>query len=201
MPPRNRNRYRNKRRRPRKQRVPRKLVNLGTHYFRRTATLTPLTAASTNAEIVFKFIDIPNETEFTNLFDQYMITKIVLKFMPEQNVSDVTNGIGARVPTIRCASDPDGGSGTSFEALGEMKHVDLYLNRPRTYTIYNPSVATSVYESAIATAYGPKKKRWIDLSYVEVPHYSWKYALYNTPTTNWTCPIFATYYFKCKGVR
>lgn len=199
MPPRKYKSYR--KRRTRKRRVPRPITNIDTHYFKRTASLTPLVATSTFDEITFALNALPNDSEFSALFDMYMITKIVLQFMPEQNVSDVANVGGARIPTLRCVTDRDGGGATNFQALGEMSHTDLYLNKPRTYTISGPAIQTELYRSVSTTAYSAKSYVWIDMGYVDVPHYSWKYAIYNTPPPNWTCPIFATYYFKCKGVR
>lgn len=177
--------------------------NLGIHYFKRTTAGTTLThtypVAGTGIQEVFKLSDCPNVTEFSNLFDQYMITKIVMKLYPASNVAH--SGTTNQIATLRVGCDPDGGSDTANTELAQRKHTDLYLDRNRSFVIYNPSILKEVYRSVSTTTYEPKTKCWVDMATTDVPHYSLNFDWVYNPVTDPSVKVEYTYYFKCKGVR
>lgn len=181
----------------------RTISNLGTHYFKRTVAGTTLTnlypIAGTGIQEVFKLSDLPNVSEFSNLFDQFTITKIVYKFYPISNSADA--GTTNLIPTLRIGCDPDGGSDTTATELAQRKHKDIYLDRNKTFTVHNPSILRELYRSATTSTYEPKRGAWVDMSTTDVPFYSanfdWVYPVINSPEIK----VEQTYYFKCKGVR
>ena len=62
------------------------------HHFRRTFKASNISSTTTGVlgGYSFSLDQLPNYTEFTNLFDQYRINKIVVKFIPNHNSSDVS---------------------------------------------------------------------------------------------------------------
>lgn len=180
---------------------PMSMLVLGIHYFKRTSHLATLTSATTQAEYTPTFQNINAYADFTALFDQYKLLKVVYTFRPNQNASLTANA--TRIVSIRCAEDPDGGGTLTWEQLGEQRHKDIYLNRVRSVVMYKPSVQQEIYRGPATTAYAPKNKQWLDMALTDIPHYSMKIAIYD-PTTlpaNWKCELEQTIYFACKGVR
>lgn len=177
--------------------------NIGTHYFKRTVSGTTLThlypVNGTGVQVTFKLSDLPNYTDFTGLFDQYMITKVVMNMFPASNVAD--SGTTNQIATLRVCSDPDGGPDTAETELAQKPHKDIYLNRNRSYVIRDLSILKEIYRSPTTTTYEPKKNTWIDMATADVPHYSLCMDWVYNPVTDPSIKVEYTYYFKCKGVR
>lgn len=183
---------------PRGARVP----NL--HHFKRVAQLTAINASSSGnviGSLAFTFSQIPNNAEFTALFDQYRINKIKLQLIPNFTGSDLnpTSSVVA-LPNIWSVIDYD--DNTSPANLNDLlQYPNVRMTRgQRIHTRYwTPAVGTDV--GGVASA-SQKYKQWIDMSTTSIEHYGFKYFIdqLNTgPVGTWR--VFATFYFSCKGVR
>lgn len=183
-------------------------ANLGTHYFSRTVSTDVISVAGGPPAVytegrAFRLNELPGVTDFTNLFDQYCITKIVLKFFPcgtEVSASEITS---YTAPRITIAQDFDDITTPLTESeLLEMKgHRTYQFTKPITHVI-KPAINAEVYRSGITSSYSPKWNQWIDCATVDVPHYGIKtWCQQDSGAATFRYRIFMTFYFKMKGVR
>lgn len=160
----------------------------------------------------FRLGDLPNYTEFTALFDQYRIDKIVFKIIPMCNVNQLTiNSTGAlsnNPGIIGTVIDyDDAGSPTS---LGYMEQYQNFRYQPvvssRTMMrAFKPRIAVAAYGQGLFTSYMNKKATWIDCNSPAVPHYGLKIYLDGANGTAPTClqtyQLFADVYLSFRNVR
>lgn len=156
----------------------------------------------------FKLSDLPNVTEFTNLFDAYRIRGVKLDFLPIYNSHEINEGPAASpfdrvgMPIITYARDYDDAMAPAGEdtLLQYSTNSRLVLSNKKSIYIRNPRVAQSVYKSGVTAAYAEAKKNlWIDCANADVPHYGLKYYV---PTINLSkilyIRVYATYYLEFK---
>ena len=148
---------------------------------------------------------LPDVTEFTNLYDQYRIDKIHMRFGFTNNSSGV-NTPTTELPILKICTDYDDvGAITSNQILqyAGMKTFQVGNGGKANDGWYDywvtpmPQVAT--YRTAIASGYSrPEKSIKIDTQYNDVPHYGVKlfwdnFGLANAVTVGNLC-IVTTYY-------
>lgn len=167
--------------------------------------------------MAFTFNDVGNLTEFTSLFDRYMITgvKVFFHLISNPDVDTTQAAVGA-VPSIQVyprlwyATDKDDASLTTLAQLKEYGNVKCRVLRPNSVTavyIPYPKVATQVNQTSGAVSAGVGKPQWLDCGYPNVNHYGLKFALdFGSITPTGASQMFrvrleAKYYFKCKDVR
>lgn len=184
-------------------RVNKLLTNIGTHFFKRTVQHTSLSGSypvsGTGVQTTFALSDLGSVTDFSNLFDQYRITCIVMRIFPTMNSAD--NNTTNVIPVIRMNVDCDGGSDTTASELAQKGHKDLSLSGPRTFVMKNLSILREVYRSPTTTSYEPKKKVWLDMATPDIPYYSLNMDWLIAPAGSWSSRVECDYYFTCKGVR
>lgn len=158
---------------------------------------------------VFRLEDLPENSEFSALFDAYRITKVDLTFIPSGNVSDIGNTyadasqLPNQIPTLYIAPDYDNAPASpdarNLLERGNMKM--LYLDKPRTFSVV-PKVSTNVYNGATGVGYAEAKpKQWIDCAYPGVDHNGVVWFLNNTSVPKgWRCDIFAKFHLEFKQV-
>lgn len=166
-------------------------------------------AASNPFDIQFRLGDLPNSSELTALYDQFMLSKIVIKFIPQRTLAESNNTAlaggfaGCRLMTVIDHDDSTTVSGPDELRQYDSCKVTNYGKEHKRVII--PTVLRQMYESNIATAYTPAFKQWISTTDPNTLHYGLKGCLImndNGATTN-TCAysIEAKYYFKCKNVK
>lgn len=192
--------------------------------FKRIANITDIVAgiagAAANGSYVFSLDQLPNFTEFTNLFDQYRINKVVLKLIPQFNQSTynvghpsstIPSGLPAgRNPRLFIANDYDDDTvPANADVLRQYANVKVYpvMNNKTITHIITPATQMQAYETLASTGYVPKFKQWINCSDNNVPHYAVKWSLENTAAIfndpALQCTFFkveATFYVAFKGV-
>lgn len=167
--------------------------------------------------LAFSLSNIPNATEFTSLFDNYMIRKVVVKIIPYP-VSSESYQAGSSYPTwaplIHYAIDhddhtmptPDEGGIQDLQQYTSYKYARLVAGRPITVVI-KPRTEGAVQNSAVAVVAGTSLARntWIDCAQTDIPYFGMKFVCEGvSPAANsYILPMRceATYYFKFKGVR
>lgn len=208
--------YRKKR--PLIRRIPRPMRLPSFYNFKRVVTLlngvnrwfsvtnTPYDTLS-NYSLSFNLQQLASYTEFTNLFDQYKIYKVVLDIRPycaTQNVTvnNTTNNVA--YPYVHCVIDHD--DDTLLTAVSDYQQYSSYrrfpVGRPMKISII-PRVSTAVYQSALSTGYSAKRA-WIDSENSLVPHYGFKFGINGAGlgiTSSYAIDIEATFYIGCRGVR
>lgn len=190
-------------------------LNLKIHHFKRKKIYTTLFASNTVDTFggwYFGISDLPSTTDFANLYDQYRINKIVLNFIPRNNVLNIPHNATA-TPTIKIPNmfiHPDYDDSTAPASFDEM------LQNPRCKVVpmnrkfslkFTPSSLTEVYNNGITSTYSAKFKQWVDMASTVTRHYGVKYgietyAVSGAPATNmFGYDVHLTMYFSCKGVR
>lgn len=182
------------------------------------SSLTGITARFINQQISaqnialeFRAVDLPQWGTMNALYDQYCITKIVLKFVPMTTSNDFNGtvaGINIANPGIfatvidRDDSNPLG-SLTDYQQYESFKMVPCISTRTHT-RIVTPSVRTyNITTGGGSQPSGIKTKQWIDCAQGSVSHYGLKIYVdpYGSANAVQCWQVFATYYVKFRNVR
>lgn len=144
----------------------------------------------------FSLSNVPDSTDFTNLYDSYKITGVLLRMMPRVTEnSNQANDFG----TIMYVTDYDDSTApaTQLELLerqstkirtGNRAGIWKYFLRPKAQMLLTSSGQAQM------------KGGWIDTSTPSVPHYGFKW-LWTNATVVQNCDVYVTYYLKFKGVK
>lgn len=190
--------------------------------FKRTFLAGQLTATQTgslvilpqgiSAAYVFKLSDLPNNSEFTTLFDQYKLRMVSVHFRPLVNQlvtaqpnTGTTDATGY-CPLHTVIDYDDNSAPTSLSTVLQYQNLrTTNPNRPHK-RIVRPKVLREVYQSSVTTAYQPSASGWIDCNYAGVPHYGLKVYMDPPPfvlntSSSMTYQVYMTYYMSFKNVR
>lgn len=180
-------------------RKPRKRFNITRKkYIRRNAKINHLTckravfskfgvngsdiANSGSNAVTFSLNDVPGTSEFTNLFDQYMITGIQYRWRVQRDPS-VNNQTAAAnqgiFPRIYWVHDHDSAEASSTIATlsqnPKMRDMAFTANKDCSRWQYlKPAVAQQMY-GPVLTGYSAKWRTWLDCGYPGTPHYAVKF--------------------------
>lgn len=179
-------------------------------------TLPVAFSSNEGANGYFSLNDLPNVTEFTNLFDAYRLMGVKMSFIWNANVVNfvqqttagtLTNNFG--IPILYWAPDHDDGGFTT--TLNELRQYSGFRQRrmDRPITIFvRPRTSSSVYKGALASAYKENnRKTWIDAANPDVQYFAIKWAIdKNCPGANdqdiiGHVTLEMKYYFQCKDPR
>lgn len=197
------------------------------YHFKRTTATIPFvgqgdvrtltqTANTQHHAAEFMLNQLPNYTEFTNLYDQYKITKIVCKLIPMLNGNGNVPVAYAQTDTVSSPSNPgllisvlDYDDATPLSLIGDYLQYQNVRKQPaimnRTHTrVIVPRVRKNVLQGGggdMPAMIG--KPGWIDCQYANIPHYGLKLFL-DTHTGGafaQTYQLMTTFYVKFKNVR
>lgn len=163
-------------------RIPRTVASGAQTVVNRTVLIATLTAGL--AEVPFAYSVNANMigdiASFQSVYDEYMIAKVTWIFVTGWESSGVSSG-GSAVDCsgyATCFDFDDDNTPTSMAAVLSYDNAQLHdwqLGiRSRTMI---PAVQTQIYQSAISTAYGSRKKCWITSNTITAPHYALKGCL------------------------
>lgn len=188
------------------------------HKFVRYTAANSFQCAYPNTELdqasFLTFNGLVNYTEFTPLYDRYMITGIQYSFQLLNNPDAVNDPAGSSNTTTTfypklwwCPDYDDSGAEplSSLYQRTRTRHAVMQPNREIKVFI-KPAVLAQTYASATSTGYAPKWNNWIDMDQVNVPHYGLKWVFdcngIATATGHpWYLRVETKVYFKCKDVR
>jgi hypothetical protein len=176
------------------------------------------TAAKSSSSFTFQFSlsDLPNVAEFTTLFDQYMITGVMLQIKMVNNpdgeyvinTNPLTGNNASFYPTLWYVADHDDRDTVSLAQIKEFDKVRHKVLRPNTEIniMLRPTTLTQIYRSALTTGYACNfKRQWLDVANTDIPHYGCKCVIDFEGVTpavlQFDFKINARYFFKCKNVR
>lgn len=172
----------------------------------------------TSFSTYFTLADLPNVSEFANLYDQYKLKCVVVQIKmintPEQywGLGQVSQANPTNFyPTLWYSVDHDDNAVATIAQLKEFsrsKHKVLRPNREINIKII-PTTLQQLYLSAVSTGYACNYTRpWVDMAQTNIPHYGLKMAIdYEGLTTAaantnvFQFKINAKYYFVCKNAR
>lgn len=178
---------------------------INTHHFKRTFTLASVLSSNVGpvfAGYTFNINQLPNATEFTNLFDLYRINKIVVKFVPNHNSSDV--GVLAQaIPNFHsCLDYTDATAPASLNAMYEYQNWRMSRGIAVHKRVFSPASLDFVNATAGANAGNPTWKQWISTSAPTIEHYALKIGIEQSTALGdvyWT--PYVTMYLSCKSVK
>lgn len=153
----------------------------------------------------FKLTDLTNYTEFTSLFDQYMIVGIQYRFVMRLNPDfNTTSSFKGVYPIIRWVHDHDDssapGNASELYQYPYMKEFNFSTDKNVTRWFYlKPALANEVFGTALATAYAPKWRQWCDNAYPGIQHYGLRWY-YDNLYAGQTLTLECKYILKFKGV-
>jgi len=162
-----------------------------------------------NAEAVgtyqFKLADVPNNSEFTNLFDQYRFDCVIIHFRSLNNFNSISLStfIPPRLYTVIDYDDNTNPSGLidlrQYQSLIETR-FDRDIKR-----IVRPRYSVEIYNGTTASPSGISvRKQWIDVGDPNIPHFGVKFgisagAIGQLSLGGWSVEL--TYYLSFKFVR
>lgn len=179
--------------------------NNAIHSFKRLAT--PATVSGNVAYAPYQsnsnisLSGVPNSTDFTNLFDQYRITYVVIKFWLRIDPS-AQSAAGASYPKLYWCRDRNSTvllSQSEMRERGDTKVVVMNPNRPVVMKI-KPNLLTQQLYTAVGTSsYTPVYNAWIDRASPSAFYYGTLWNIDDLTNTNYRVDIESTYYIQCKN--
>ena len=154
----------------------------------------------------FMLSDAATSSEFTALFDQYMISGVKVSITYNYNTEGI-NTNGSMMPRIYYTTDYDDAQVPASEDVmrnrNSTKSWTFGTNKPLVIYV-KPKKALLTYEGNITSGYSPSRG-YIDCQNSSAEHYGLKYWIKNVklgPTTENTIQFTfdTTYYLKFKGV-
>jgi len=164
-----------------------------------------VTAPSIAGIFKFRLEDVPNATDFTQLYEQFKITGVKLRFIPylsTESSSGVSNGL---TDTIALAIDRGANDfavvNPSFNSLLENQDVKLH-NSQRGFSMW---IGTPTFhQPADGLTQGTYKSGWLDGEIVasrNVDYHGLKWSFPQSRTEAQSCGfrVYATYYISCRN--
>lgn len=159
--------------------------------------------ASQDITLNFSLSQVPNPSDFTNLFDFYRINAIKLHFIPQANMNSTGSLDPLSIPVIHYMVDQDDSIGFANEtqALEKEGIKTRRLDKPFTYYL-KPRVSTEIYNNGITTAYALNRRaQWIDCNSSGVAHFGLKGWITTASASTMRLKVYATYYMQFKGAQ
>lgn len=153
--------------------------------------------------ISFRLDQVLNNSEFANLFDNYRINAVALRFFLKIDPSAQTAAT-SNYPRLYYVRDYDDAIAPS--TLNELREHGmsrvkvLQPNKPVSIMI-KPAIADTVFRTGVTTSTVPKWKQWCDMAHTNIEHYGLKYGIDDFTNTNYKLDVEVVYYFSCKGLR
>jgi len=135
----------------------------------------------------FKLNDLPNPTDFTNLFDSYRINWVKLTLTFQGSSTALYDTYFNNMPLMFMAytdyddSNPPASSLAGWQSVQEVAMAKRFTvsNKGRnTFTFYiKPRVAIETFRDGLTTGYSSVNNRWCDCQYDDIAHYGFKYIV------------------------
>ena len=192
----------------------------GAHTFsRRCAVITEeMNGLNLSRMYEISFSDLVQSSDFSNMFDQYRITKVTYSIQMTNNPNSAAYPNSAAqvnnatvltnwYPKLWYVVDHDGGSTETISTIKERQGVRCRILHPNKELriSFMPKCRTLTYSTSSSTGYAPKNIK-IDMTDINVEHYGLQCVFdSNGIDPNDTYPFRFTIerkvYFTCYGVR
>lgn len=176
------------------------------HFKRSTVSDITVPPAGFQESLSFALSDVSASGEFSALFGQYRINKVVVKYEPQFNISS-TAALNTRMGVIDFHKpEPMGGTFNQDLALEQQTH--RIRNNLRGWSRkFTPALTGVVATSSSGTTFvgsAPKYKQWLETSALAIPHFG--YNVIFTPhggvaTVGQSYKRYTHYYFSCKTLQ
>jgi len=163
------------------------IINAGTDYF---------------ATWDFPFSFLPAATDFTNLYDEYMIKKVVVKIIPK--ITNAALGAGSsstnsNLQQIHSAIDYD--DATVPSNISQLTQYQSH-RMTRGNQIHTRVLVPKTELTAGGSTAAPKSYQWLDCDNTTISQRGLKLAIPAPPVANTqvSFDVMYVYYFSCKNV-
>ena len=173
--------------------------------FKRMTTLSDISVTSASAfsgAFEFRLQDLPSVTDFTNLFDQYMITWIKVELVPTKDTSLLSSSTAT---LFQVYSVIDGNDVTPLanvataEAYATCKFTAQTKHHMRSFKPYLTLGCTDITATAFNVNTGPK---WLSCTQDDVAHLGLKIVTDTNPSSEaYVYHVRATYWLKFRNVN
>ena len=158
-------------------------------------TAVSFSSNNLNGALNFQLADMPEYSKFTDIFDQYKIRTVMVRFRLIYDPATAPLANQGVYPDIFATVDHDDNNGltaqSQYTAYSKCKTGIL---KPYTWFNYklHPSVAEQVYLNTTLSGYAAGKSggKFIDSVYVTVPHYGLKYGIFTPGGITPAAPIY-----------
>lgn len=178
----------------------------GTLHLKRMCFVTDITAVGAQNFwfMNFRLNQLPSWGEITELFQQYRINCVVVKFFPMYDGAPVGATAANRIPIMHMATDFINASPwTSAQDAFQMGNLrSVRADKPFSYK-FAPRAILDAYAGGVSgNSSLPKAKQWVSSADAAVWHYGLKGFLdCGAANTGLVIKAYATFYISAKQVR
>ena len=155
--------------------------------------------------------DVPDYTDFTNLYDQYQIKAVKVTLFPKFSQSEGASSIALNsnnLPQVMSSIDYDGSVGAlgvfNPSNLAQYQSFKITRGNKLHSRYFRPQVLSTVFSGGITSAYSVARYKWIDTTRTDVPHFGC-YGIVDmsggNTDTRVVYDVKVDYYISCKNVR
>lgn len=175
------------------------------HSFKRMTPITtivgaaPLAPYQNNTNVALS--NLLNYTEFTNLFDQFRINYVVIKFWLRIDPSAQTAAT-ASYPKLYWVRDYNSATLLTQNEMRERANCRISVMSPNKPVVikFKPNLLNQqTYTTVGTSSYTPIWNQWIDRGSAAAFYYGGLYNIDDLTNTNYKVDIETTYYFQCKN--
>lgn len=176
-----------------------------------TNVIQSTTGTGTEYGFAFRLTDVPNASEFTALFDQYRIQKVVVTFHPRASAMSTTTQIGNSLTgRIMTAIDHDdnaaigGGTWAGIrDALNQYQTCRTHVPQRTFSRVIYPQKRVAGIDIAGALANtGTGSRSWTDCAVASALWYGLRVGVQNTTSTgDIVMDVSLKYYLQFRDVR
>jgi len=147
----------------------------------------------------FSLSDLPNNGEFTALFNRYKITGVSLRFIPIVG-TDATAGATTFMDTLAIQVDKSvRGVPVSIDEILESGNARVYSACQKPFKVW---VSSPMAASTIAGSSAVLTNPWLDSDANGIKHYGVRYAFASSlASASVRFAVYATYYLRLKGTK
>lgn len=175
-------------------------------YFKRTLWLPDwlVTAGTTDnfASLKFNLSQLPQYTEFTQLYDQYQIKGVRVELIPQFDSANMASTSSTNIinQNYSVLDYDDVGIPTSMDTIMQYQNVRRCPSTKVMKRFLKPKVATQVYSTALTTNYSSKRNVWLDCNQPDTEHYGMKFGFTKSSNAQ-KYSLRVIYYLAFKNVR
>lgn len=178
-----------------------------THLFKRVVyqekNIQVTTAGAVTDEYFYRLTQVPQNAEFTSLYEQYSIKLVKVELIPRPTSSEMGQSGAPQVHSVIDFNDSNPLTGLQdylqYETYKSTRGLQIHKR------VFKPMVAATVYNGAIASGYSnPNRSIWVDTTSPAVQHYGLK--IYISPIDSGSeismfYDVKTTYYLAMRGVK